>query len=223
MSEKSQLEWFRNRRESRALAMVREHVTKTVDAAEELDNVLDAAVRGRKDELAAAFKRLQMNEKAADNVEIALVEELSRGELPPKDREDLMRLVSAVDLIADWLKVSGKNVDLLQETGVTIRREVWSSFKEMTKNTLDCARSLKAMIDVYGVDYDKMIKARDEVKRLENVVDDLYFANRKILVKIHTNPGIVVILNDLLEGIENATDYCKHSSDTLLSLALQGR
>jgi uncharacterized protein Yka (UPF0111/DUF47 family) len=54
-------------------------------------------------------------------------------------------------------------------------------------------------------------------------VDDLYFSNRKILVKIHTNPGIVVILNDLLEGIENATDYCKHSSDTLLSLALQGR
>ena len=223
MSEKSQLEWFRNRRESRALAMVREHVTKTVDAAEELDNVLDAAVRSRKDELAAAFKRLLMNEKSADNVEINLVEELSRGELPPKDREDLMRLVSSVDLIADWLKVSGKNVDLLQETGVTIPPEVWSSFKEMTKNTLDCARALKAMIDVYGVNYDKMIKARDEVKRLENVVDDLYFTNRKILVKIHTNPGIVVILNDLLEGIENATDYCKHSSDTLLSLALQGR
>ncbi len=223
MSEKSQLEWFRSRRESRALAMVREHVTKVVDAAEELDNIMDAAVRGRKDDLASAFKRLQMNEKAADNVEINLVEELSRGELPGKDREDLMRLVSAVDLIADWLKVSGKNVDLLQETGVTIPPEVWSSFKEMTKNTLDCARSLKAMIDVYGQDYDRMIKARDEVKRLENVVDDLYFANRKILVKIHTNAGIVVILNDLLEGIENATDYCKHSSDTLLSLALQGR
>lgn len=223
MSDKSQLEWFRNRRESRALAMVREHVTKVVDAAEELDNVLDAAVRNRTDELAAAFRRLLMDEKSADNVEINLVEELSRGELPPKDREDLMRLVHSVDLIADWLKVSGKNIDLLQETGVTIPSEVWSSFKEMAKNTLDCARSLKVMIDMYGQDYDRMIKARDEVKRLENVVDDLYFENRKILVKIHTNPGIVVILNDLLEGIENATDNCKHSSDTLLSLALQGR
>jgi predicted phosphate transport protein (TIGR00153 family) len=198
-------------------------VTKVVDAAEELDNVMDAAVRGRRDELVSSFKRLLMNEKAADNVEISLVQELSRGELPPKDREDLIRLVSSMDMIADWLKVSGKNVDLLQETGVTIPSEVWASFKEMTKTTLDCARFLKAMIDVYGVDYDRMIKARDEIKRLENAVDDLYFSNRKILVKIHTNPGIVVILNDLLEGIENATDYCKHSSDTLLSLALQGR
>jgi predicted phosphate transport protein (TIGR00153 family) len=203
--------------------MVREHVTKVVDAAEELDGVMDAAVRGRKDDLASAFKRLLMNEKSADNVEINLVEELSRGELPGKDREDLMRLVSSVDMIADWLKVSGRNVELLQETGVTIPPEVWSSFKEMTKNTLDCARYLKAMIDMYGQDYDRMIRAREEVKRLENVVDELYFANRKILVKIHTNAGIVVILNDLLEGIENATDYCKHSSDTLLSLALQGR
>ncbi|HEY7589245.1 MAG TPA: DUF47 family protein [Thermoplasmata archaeon] len=223
MSEKGQLEWFRNRRESRAFDMVKRHVTKVVDAAEELDNIMDAAVRGRKDELTSAFKRLIMDEKAADGVEISLVEELSRGELPAKDREDLMRLVSSLDLIADWLKVSGKNVELLQETGVTIPPEVWSSFKEMTKNTLDCARALKEMIDFYGTDYDRMVGARGVVKRLENAVDDLYFSNRKILVKIHTNPGIVVILNDLLEGIENATDYCKHSSDTLLSLALQGR
>src|SRR3989304_1372336 len=153
----------------------------------------------------AAFRRLAMNEKAADNVEIALVEELSRGDLPAKDREDFMRLASSTDMIADWLKVSGKNMDLLQEASVTIPPEVWSSFKEMTKNTLDCARALKAMIDVYGVDYDRMMKAREEVKRLENVVDDLYFSNRKILVKIHTNPGIVALLNTLLEGIENAT------------------
>ena len=223
MNEKSQLEWFRARRESRALAMVKQHVTKVVDAAEELDNLIDAAVRGRKDDLLTAFKRLILNAEAADSVEIAIVEELSRGELPAKDREDLMRLVASVDLIADWLKVSGKNIDLLQETGITIPPEVWASFKEMTKNTLDCARALRTMIDTYGVDYDRMVRAREDVKRLENVVDDLYFSNRKILVKIHTNPGIVVILNDLLEGIENATDYCKHSSDTLLSLGLQGR
>lgn len=223
MSEKARLDWFRNRRESRALAMVRDHVKKVVDAAEELDNLLDAAVRGRRDEILQAFKRLAMDEKAADNLEAQLVEELSRGELPPKDREDLLRLVASVDLIADWLKVSGKNLDLLQETGITIPAEVWASFKEMTKNSLDCARALKVMIDQYGSDYDAMLKARDEVKRLENVVDDLYFENRKILLKIHTNPGIVVILNDLLEGIENATDNCKHASDTLLSLGVQGR
>ena len=223
MSEKARLDWFRSRRESRALAMVRDHVKKVVDAAEELDNLLDAAVRGRRDEIVQAFKRLAMDEKAADNLEVQLVEELSRGELPPKDREDLLRLVASVDLIADWLKVSGKNLDLLQETGITIPAEVWASFKEMTKNSLDCARALKVMIDQYGSDYDAMLKARDEVKRLENVVDDLYFENRKILLKIHTNPGIVVILNDLLEGIENATDNCKHASDTLLSLGVQGR
>ena len=203
--------------------MVRDHVTKVVDAAADLDNLVDAAVRGRREEIASAFRRLALNEKAADNAEIAIIEELSRGDLPAKDREDLMRLVSSVDMVADWLKVSGKNVDLLQETGITIPAEVWSSFKEMTKNTLDCSRSLKMMVDNFGVDYDRMLKAREEVRRLENVVDDIYFSNRKILVKIYANPGIVVILNDLLEGIENATDNCKNAADTLLTLALKGR
>lgn len=223
MSEKNQLEWFRSRRESRALTMARDHMTKVVDAAAELDNLVEAAIRGRKEDMASAFKRLAMNEKAADNVEMGIVEELSRGELPAKDREDLMRLVSSVDTVADWLKVSGKNIDLLLETGIEIPPPVWSSFKEMTKNALDCTRSLKRMIDAYGADYDKMVQAREEVRRLENVVDEIYFENKKVLVKIHTNPGIVVILNDLLEGIENATDFCKHASDTLLILALKGR
>ncbi len=223
MSDKSQLEWFRTRRESRALTMTRDHMKKVVDTAEDLDGLVGAAMRGQRDEMLSAFGRLTLNEKAADNVEIAIVEELSRGELPAKDREDLMRLVSSVDMIADWLKVSGKNIDLLLETEISIPPEVWSSFKEMTKNTLDCARALKRMTDAYGTDYDAMLKWRDEVKRLENVVDDLYFANRKVLLRIHTNAGIVVILNDLLEGVENATDYCKHASDTLLTLALKGR
>ncbi|OGS49731.1 MAG: hypothetical protein A3K65_05200 [Euryarchaeota archaeon RBG_16_68_12] len=205
------------------MAMARDQMAKVVDAAVDLDNIMDAAMRGRREEMEAAFRRLAMNEKAADNVEIALVEELSRGDLPAKDREDFMRLASSTDMIADWLKVSGKNMDLLQEASVTIPPEVWSSFKEMTKNTLDCARATKRMIDAFGVEYERMLKARDEVKRLENVVDDLYFENRKILLRLYAAPGIVVILNDLLEGIENATDYCKHASDTLLSLALKGR
>src|SRR3990170_1352262 len=153
------------------MAMARDQMAKVVDAAVDLDNIMDAAMRGRREEMEAAFRRLAMNEKAADNVEIALVEELSRGDLPAKDREDFMRLASSTDMIADWLKVSGKNMDLLQEASVTIPPEVWSSFKEMTKNTLDCARATKRMIDAFGVEYERMLKARDEVKRLENVVD----------------------------------------------------
>ncbi len=205
------------------MAMARDHIAKVVDAATDLDTLMDAAMRGRPDGMEAAFKRLAMDEKAADNVEIALVEELTRGDLPAKDREDFMRLASSADMIADWLKVSGKNMDLLLESNVPIPPEVWLSFKEMTKNTLDCARALKAMIDVFGVDNERMLRAREEVKRLENVVDDLYFDNRKILLKLYAGPGVVLILSDLLTGIENATDYCKHASDTLLSLALRGR
>jgi len=203
--------------------MTREHIAKVVDAATDLDNVLGAAMRSRPEELASAFRRLEMDEEAADSVEMRLVEELTRGELAPKDREDLLRLASTTDTIADWFKVSGKNVELLQEAGIGIPPEVWSSFKEITKNALDCVLALKRMVDAFGKDYDGMIQAHGEVRRLENVVDDLYFGNRKILVKIYANPGVVVILNDLLVGVENATDSCKHASDTLLSLALRGR
>src|SRR4030065_2415386 len=106
--------------------MARDHMTKVVDTALELDSLVEAAIHGRKEDMASAFKRLAMNEKAADNVEIALVEELSRGALPAEDREDLMRLVSSVDTVADWLKAAGNNIALLLEAGIESPPPAWA-------------------------------------------------------------------------------------------------
>lgn len=215
--------WFRMRRKSSALQMTREHVKKVVDTAHDLDAVLAAALKGDRGEITGAFSRLDMDERAADNVEIALVEELSRGELSAKDREDLMRLVTAVDTVADWLKVAGKNVDILTETGITIPPEIWSMFKEMSKTVVDECKALQSMVEVFDRDYKATVKFRDDVKKLERLVDEMYFESKKVLVKIYTSLGIVTILNDLLEGIENAADFCKHSADMLLTLAISGR
>jgi predicted phosphate transport protein (TIGR00153 family) len=211
------------RRESEAVRLSREHVTTILDASLDLDALLAAALAGEKDRISAIFRRLSDRERAADHLERRVVEELSRGELPPKDREDLMRLVTAVDTIADWLKVAGKNVEILVETGIVIPGEVWSLFKEMSKNTVDCCRALKGMTDAFGGSYDTLLARRDEVSRLEKVVDEIYFDTKKILVRTHAHAGLIVLLNDLLEGIENASDFCKHAADTILSLALAGR
>jgi predicted phosphate transport protein (TIGR00153 family) len=223
LSEKALLSWFSRRRESVVASKTLDHAVKIVDTVVELDKAVGAAVVEDRTAAMDALHRLMMRENEADTIERELFSELSRGELEPKDREDLMQLVRNVDLVADWAKVAGRNLQILIETEIHISKDVWARFKEITLSTVDCAKLLVKTVEAFGVNADLVIDKAAEVNRLERVIDDLYYRIKKALVKSTADPRVVILLNDLLAGIENASDYCKDAADTLAVLVLAGR
>jgi predicted phosphate transport protein (TIGR00153 family) len=223
LSEKALLSWFSRRKESVVASKTLDHAMKIADTVVELDKAIGAAMAEDRTAAMDALHRLMMRENEADTIERELFNELSRGELEPKDREDLMRLVRNVDLVADWAKVAGRNLQILIETEIHISKDVWARFKEITMSTVDCARLLVKTVEAFGVNADHVIDKAAEVNRLERVIDDLYYRIKKALVKSTADPRVVILLNDLLAGIENASDFCKDAADTLAVLVLAGR
>ncbi|MCK4445060.1 MAG: DUF47 family protein [Thermoplasmata archaeon] len=223
MSEKALLGWFSRRRESVIASKTLDHALKVADTCVELDKAVGAVVSEDRTGAIDALHRLMLREREADTVERELFSELSRGDLPPKDREDLMRLVRNVDLVADWAKVAGRNLQILVESEIHIPKEVWAGFKEITKNTVDCGRLLVKTVEAFGVDVDEVMKGRSEINNLERVIDDLYYQTKKALVKSTADPRVVILLNDLLAGVENASDFCKVAADILAVLVIAGR
>ncbi len=223
MSEKALLGWFSKRRESVIASKTLDHALKVADTCVELDKAVGAAVSEDRTAAIDALHRLMMRENEADSVEKELFNELRRGELSSKDRMDLLQLVGNVDLVADWAKVAGRNLQILMETEIYVPKDVWAGFKEITKNTVDCARMLVKSVEAFGVDADKVIERAREINRLERVIDDLYYRTKKALVKSTADPRVVILLNDLLAGIENASDFCHDAADTLAVLVLPGR
>ncbi|MFQ6059811.1 MAG: DUF47 domain-containing protein [Thermoplasmata archaeon] len=223
MSKKALLDWFSRRRESVVASKTLEHVLKIVDTCVELDKALSAVVSSNRTRAIDALHRLMMRENEADTIERELFNELSRGELESKEREDLMHLVRRIDLIADWAKVAGRNLQILIEAEIYIPKAVWVEFKEMSKHTVDCSKTLAKIVEVFGRNADKVIKGAREVNRIEHRIDDLYYETKKALVKSTADPRAVILLNDFLEGIENAGDYCKDAADILSILVLAGR
>jgi predicted phosphate transport protein (TIGR00153 family) len=201
----------------------RQHVGKVLDTAVDLDRALGFMLSGRKDDIPEALKRVEYDEKAADNLEVSIFEELSRGDMDPKEREDLMRLVRRIDDIADWYKVAARNLELIVETGEEVPEVLWGALKEMTKNSVDCCRFLKVTIDALGRNKEEAMRARAEADRYEHIVDDLYFGVKKMMLKEVVNAKAVVVLNDLLVGIENATDSIKASADQAYILVMGSR
>ncbi len=223
MNEKGLSAWFVKRRESTAARHIREHVTKVIDTAVDLDTALGAALDNHRVGILDALKTLALDEKAADNIEVTLFEDLSKGELDPKQREALMRLVRRIDDVCDYVKQAGLELELLMEWDRTVPREFWALYKEISKSLVDQIRALRTAVEAFGRDDDEVLRHRDEVKRLEQAIDDTCFQLRKKLIRSAPDPRAMVVLSDLLDDIETASDRANDAADMLFILVMANR
>lgn len=223
MDERGLSGWFLKRRESTAARHIREHVTKVIDTAVDLDSALSGILHGHRDSVREALKTLYMDEKAADNIEVTLFEDLSKGELEPKQREALMRLVRRIDDISDSIKQAALSIELLLEWKRTVPKEFWFVYKEISKNLVDQVRALRAAVEAFGRDDTEVLRHGDVVKRLEVTIDDAYTRLRKTLIRSAADLRAMIVLTDLLAAMEMASDRAKDAADMLYILVMANR
>jgi predicted phosphate transport protein (TIGR00153 family) len=216
------LGWFRRRRESKAMQMLREHATKVQDALVELDKAVGEMIAGKKSQALDAVKRLDINETAADSLEDDIFEEISRGEMDPSMRGDMMRLIRRVDSAADWAKAASKNLEILIETRVRVKPALWMNFKEVTKLIVDCGMALRHSLDALGVSDANVLLGRKNVDRFERQVDERYYGLKKEMLRAVEDPRAVIILNDFLTALENASDSCAAAAEMLFIMVVSG-
>jgi predicted phosphate transport protein (TIGR00153 family) len=209
------LEWFGKRRESVVMSGIRDHVRAVGDAASELNKAVTALCGADSPKAMDALNRMLLAEQEADSVEERMSMELSKGDMEPKEREDLMRLVRRMDFIADWSKEAGMNLQLILEGGVKVPCSLWSHYHEMTIELERAAKELRASIENLGINEEMAEKHSREVERLEHVLDDLYFVTKKEILFSDIDPRAVFLLRDMLHGIENAADSCKDVADII--------
>ncbi|MEE8182852.1 MAG: DUF47 family protein [Thermoplasmata archaeon] len=222
MSESGMLGWFRKRRGSRAMQQTREHAKKVEDALVELDNAIAAMIAGKKPQAMEAIKRLDINETAADSIEDDIFEEISKGDMDPSARGDLMRLIRRVDSAADWAKAGSRNLEILIETRARIKPILWMRFKEVTKLNVDSGRVLRQSLEALGVSDARVLRGRKEIDRFERQVDVLYYDLKKEMLRAVDDPKAMVVLNDFLTALENASDSCAAAAEMLFIMVVSG-
>jgi len=222
LSESGMLGWFRKRRGSRAMQQTREHAKKVEDALVELDNAIAGMMAGKKPQAMEAIKRLDINETAADSIEDDIFEEISKGDMDPSARGDLMRLIRRVDSAADWAKAGSRNLEILIETRARIKPILWMRFKEVTKLNVDSGRVLRQSLEALGVSDARVLRGRKEIDRFERQVDVLYYDLKKEMLRAVDDPKAVVVLNDFLTALENASDSCAAAAEMLFIMVVSG-
>lgn len=236
--------WFRERRTSKIVEYFDEHISRVIDTCNEFHDALISLTKERiteddskptdstsvpdaevnkLDEAEAAFKRVLIHERAADLVKQQLFKEISRLKLDSKVREDLFKLIYQIDPVANWIKVAAKNALLLLELQLDLPEDIWIRFRTISEMNLASARLLRKMIEVLGVDDQKLLDIRVEIETLEQSVDDLYFIVKKTILASDLSSKVMMIALDLLEGLENSSDHAAGAADILYILVMSSR
>ncbi|MFQ6074426.1 MAG: DUF47 domain-containing protein, partial [Candidatus Bathyarchaeia archaeon] len=206
--------WFARRRKSKVLDMAYRQMTLAIDTVTELRKAITAASNGEVDETKSCVERLFVVEREIDDLRRAVFEELTRGSMPSKDREDIMHLVKRLDVMADFVKDSARTLLIL--TQAEIPKEIWNLFVDAAKDLVECASTLRKSIE--KLETDKLAEARtlsEKVDQVEGKVDEKYLKMKGLLLK-HSrkiDPAALLMLRDLIESMEQVADSCDDTAD----------
>jgi len=205
--------WFAQRRKSKVLDFAFREMTLAIDTVTELEKAISAFSRGERKEVREWIEKLFPTEEEIDNLRRAIFEELTRGSLPPKDREDIMHLVKRLDVMADHVKDSARSVLTLVDS--EIPEEIWSVYVDMARNLVDCANTLWTSIEKLGSDPAEARVLSQKVDVFEGKVDKDYLKVKGLFIKYgkKVDPGVLLNLKDLLESMECVADSCDDTAD----------
>ena len=188
-------------------------MTLAIDTVIELEKSINAALNHDKEKALASFDKLSKVEHEIDELRRTVFEELTRGSLLSKDREDIMHLVKRLDEMADHVKDASRAVILLLEA--TVSNELWEQFSQTAKDLVACATTLRAAIENLGSDPDKAMELAKQIDEIEGQVDEKYLKSKALLLKYsnETDAATILLLKDLIEEMEHVADSCDDTAD----------
>jgi len=216
---KGSFAWFEKRRKTEALNLAQEQITKALDTTTLLHKAVVSICQGKKAEAKDFLEKLSKEEEEVDDLRRAVFKELTNVAVSVEFREDLMHLVKRLDVMADFVKDSARSVMLLMET--TVPNEIWEMNVRIAEALVQSATTLLSSIEKLGTDPARARELAREVDKIEGLIDKNYLEIKKLFIK-HTrqvDPATLLILDNLAEFMEQASDTCADTADYILMLS----
>ena len=215
--------WFAPKRGENVLKMVEEHLELTQNAVMDLYRMVEASANCLENDCKNFFESVSQLEMKADALRRTMVEELTKSEMFPEEREDLMELVRAVDWVADWSKEAGRILVIIPFDKAP--DEMKQAALNMCKANVDCVSVLSKCVKALHEDPKTALSLADEVEMLEEEIDELYSVARYHLANLEYpgfSLGALILLNEFLDALETIADWCENTADIVRAIAVRG-
>lgn len=196
-------------------------MVKAIDTVNELERTISAFREGNREEAERHIEKLFKEEVEIDELRRAVYEELTKGELPTKYREDLKSLVERLDRMADFVKDSARGIKILIEAETTVPKEIMDLNLRIAKNLVECTRYLNMSIETLGSNPLQAKEYTLKVDACEGIIDEEHMNLKITLIKKakEVNAPTLIVLKDLVDSMEQAADMCDDTADYVRNLA----
>ena len=216
--------WFTPTRGQEVLEMVEEHLDLTRNAVQDLYKMVEASAMCLEKDCKDFFDSVSKLEMRADSLRRKMVDELTKSEMFPEEREDLMELVRAVDWVADWSKEAGRILVIIPFDRAP--DEMKQAALNMCKANVDCVGVLSDCVQtLHEKNPTKALSLADNVEILEEELDELYSEARGHLANLEYpgfTVGALILLNEFLDALETIADWCENTADIVRAIAVRG-
>ena len=188
--------------------------TNLIKLGEKLVEAVNTEDLERRKEL---FKDIEDLEHIGDEITHQIHLELSKNFITPFDREDIHRLASAIDDIADYIHGSASRMNLYNVTLIT------PPIKELAALILEgCQELNKAISELRDLKNIRIIAdSCVRINSIENQADFVFDNAVGQLFDYEKDAVNLIKYKEVLSALETATDMCEDAANVLESILVK--
>ncbi len=219
----NQLSWFdlfRKEQETTTI-LAQKQITKAIATVTELKNIMVAFSEGKNSEVEEHIENLFENEAEIDDIRRTILNELTKQKLPSKYRQNVIHIIKCLDVLADHVKDSARNIKVLLNT--KIPKEILDVNVRIVDALVQAAVFLSTAIEMIGVNPPQSLEFSKKVDVQEHIVDEEYLKVKALFLKYSDEVDVatLLVLKDLLECLEKIADTCADTADYIRVLRMK--
>ncbi len=163
------------------------------------------------------FREIERIEHVGDEITHEIFKELAKNFITPYDREDIHRLVSAIDDVLDYIHGSSKRIELYKlniiSNDIVKLSELIQTGTEELRRAIFELKNMRKMRDIT----DSLVR----INTIENHADDIFDNAVARLFENETDAIQIIKNKEILSALETATDKCEDAANVIESIIVK--
>ena len=203
----------------KAIAVLQDEINRILNAARELVKLPEMIVKKDKAGIKKTLEQISTIEDEVENLRRKITREVADVGGLIMNRENLLNTAYTMDEIAGY--ITGIAFKLSNIKGSTLKSsKIDKDLTKLIELVVDEIYKLNEIIRSLNTNTANAIELAQETQTIEREIDLRYREATIVLLSEVTNIKELLLIKDVIEGIEEMADKCQHVSDSFIMLAL---
>lgn len=203
----------------KAIAVLQDEINRILNAARELATLPDLIMKKDKAGIRTVNEQISSIEEEVENLRRKITREVADVGGLIMNRENLLNTAYTMDEIAGYITGIAFNLSNIKPTTLK-NSKLDSDVSELIELLVDEVYKLNEIVRGLNTNAANAIELAQETQKIEREIDKKYrMAVIKALDGI-SNPKELMLVKDVIQGIEEMSDKCQQVSDSFILFAL---